>query len=317
MADRAHFAALEIEADAIRNRTAKNEAQLESAIPLPPKTFALGQAWVTRVSGRDWPDMYDPTPKTRLTTMKTALTFDALRAANVARLPLFKNRRGGPAHSEPDGSDWSLGEWCNAVLGELGEAANLIKKVKRGDMTLDEARVELGNEFADVVTYLDILAYRSGVDLGDVVATKWNEVSERVGVSLRIADFTSLPSQTATLQPDRSCPSLADDRDRLQAALDKAERDYDRLRLQMEQCDDIRDLRAALDKAELERAVLAQLEAMSSETEANWEEWSAWAMRQAQGGEGVNARDTVRSAITEARRLAAVHPIPDSGVTHG
>ena len=125
------------------------------------------------------------------TTNETPLTFAALRAANVARLPLFKNRRGEPAHSQPDGSDWSLGEWCNAVLGELGEAANLIKKVKRGDVTLDEARTDLAKEYADVVTYLDILAFQTGVDLGEATAAKWDEVSARVGVPLRIAQFTT------------------------------------------------------------------------------------------------------------------------------
>jgi hypothetical protein len=67
------------------------------------------------------------------------LTFRTLRDANKARLPQFKNRRGEPAHSEPDGSDWKLSAWCNAVTGELGELANLIKKIERGDMTLDEA----------------------------------------------------------------------------------------------------------------------------------------------------------------------------------
>lgn len=115
-----------------------------------------------------------------------SLTFDELRAGNIARLPQFKNSRGEPAHSEPDGSDWSLGEWSNAVLGELGEAANLIKKVTRGDYTLDQVREELGKEFADVQTYLDILAFRAGIDLGEATIKKWNEVSERVGCSLRI-----------------------------------------------------------------------------------------------------------------------------------
>jgi NTP pyrophosphatase (non-canonical NTP hydrolase) len=114
------------------------------------------------------------------------LTFDALREANLARLPQFKNARGEPAHSEPDGSDWSLSAWSNAVLGELGEAANLIKKIERGDLTLDEARPALAKEFADVATYLDILAYRAGVDLGDATVAKWNEVSARVGCALRL-----------------------------------------------------------------------------------------------------------------------------------
>ena len=114
------------------------------------------------------------------------LTFNTLRGGNMARLPQFKNRRGEPAHSKPDGSDWKLSAWCNAVLGELGEAANLIKKVERGDLTLDDARADLAKEFADVVTYLDILAFRAGVDLGRATMDKFNEVSVRVGSTVRL-----------------------------------------------------------------------------------------------------------------------------------
>lgn len=115
-----------------------------------------------------------------------SLTFDALRQANLARIPLFKNGKGEPAHSETDGSDWCLAQWCNAVTGELGEAANLIKKIERGDLTLEEARVELGKELADIQTYLDILAFQAGVDLGEATIQKWNEVSKRVGCSVRL-----------------------------------------------------------------------------------------------------------------------------------
>lgn len=114
------------------------------------------------------------------------LTFHALRAANIARLPLFKNRRGEPAHSEPDGSDWKLSAWSNAAFGELGEAANLIKKIERGDITLDAARSDLAKELADVQTYLDLLAFRAGIDLGAATIMKFNEVSERIGVSVAL-----------------------------------------------------------------------------------------------------------------------------------
>lgn len=114
------------------------------------------------------------------------LTFNALRGANTARLPTFRNARGEPAHSEPDGSDWALSAWCNATLGELGEAANLIKKIERGDLTLEDARPALAKELADVATYLDLLAMRSGVDLGRATIDKFNEVSERVGSPIRL-----------------------------------------------------------------------------------------------------------------------------------
>jgi NTP pyrophosphatase (non-canonical NTP hydrolase) len=116
------------------------------------------------------------------------LSFATLREANKRRLPEFKNRRGEPAHSEADGSDWCLAQWCNAVCGELGEAANLIKKIERGDMTLDEARDDLADELADVVTYLDLLAFRAGVNLGKAVQSKFNRVSERVNANVCIGD---------------------------------------------------------------------------------------------------------------------------------
>lgn len=115
-----------------------------------------------------------------------SLTFGALRDANVKRLAEFKNSAGGTAHAMPDGSDWSLGEWMCAVMSELGEAANIIKKVKRGDLSLDDARESLAKEYADVVTYLDILAFRTGVDLGKATRDKWNEVAERIGCNMRL-----------------------------------------------------------------------------------------------------------------------------------
>jgi len=139
------------------------------------------------------------------------LTFGQLRAANISRLPQFKNAKGEPAHSEPDGSDWLLSGWSNAVEGELGEVeealedfivfgrlqkhlgrnANLIKKIERGDVTLEEKRQALADELADVQTYLDILAFRCGIDLGEATVKKWNEVSEKVNCALRIGTETS------------------------------------------------------------------------------------------------------------------------------
>src|SRR5690606_41503327 len=92
--------------------------------------------------------------------MTDGLTFNALRAANMARLPEFRNRHGEPAHKEPDGSDWSPAQWLQAVLGELGEYANVRKKFERGDLTLEEFYAVATEELVDVECYLDILAYQ-------------------------------------------------------------------------------------------------------------------------------------------------------------
>lgn len=115
------------------------------------------------------------------------LKFSTLRSANILRLPQFKDRHGRPAHSQPDGSDWKLSAWSNAALGELGELANLIKKIERGDYEQAELQGQLADELADVATYLDILAFRCGVDLGEAVVSKFNRISERVGATIRIS----------------------------------------------------------------------------------------------------------------------------------
>lgn len=114
------------------------------------------------------------------------LTFNALRGANSARLPQFRNKHGNLAHSEPDGSDWSPAQWLQAVVGELGEYANLRKKFERGDIDAEQFRIEAADELADVVTYLDILAMQLGINLGEATMDKFNEVSKRVGSTVRL-----------------------------------------------------------------------------------------------------------------------------------
>lgn len=137
------------------------------------------------------------------------LNLDILRAANKARLPQYKNRRGEPAHSEPDGSDWLFSAWSNATSGEIGElseailfmmlvkasgkAADHIKKIERGDKTLEQARAEVAKELADVLTYLDLLAAQLDINLGEATIKKFNEISERVGSSI----FINEDGQTA------------------------------------------------------------------------------------------------------------------------
>lgn len=115
-----------------------------------------------------------------------ALTFSQLRAANVARLPQFKNKHGALAHSRADGSDWSPAQWLQAVIGELGEYANIRKKFERDDLTREEFQREAADELADVQIYLDILAFRLGIDLGEATVSKFNRVSERVDCDVRL-----------------------------------------------------------------------------------------------------------------------------------
>lgn len=114
------------------------------------------------------------------------LSFRTLRAANRERLPHFKNRHGVLAHDKADGSDWTPAQWLQAVVGELGEYANVRKKFERGDLTAAEFTELAADELADVQTYLDILAAQLGIDLGAATADKFNRVSRRVGSPIRI-----------------------------------------------------------------------------------------------------------------------------------
>jgi NTP pyrophosphatase (non-canonical NTP hydrolase) len=107
------------------------------------------------------------------------LDLATLREANLLRSKQYKNARG-----ELVAQQWGLSQWSNACLGELGEAANVIKKIERGDFTLDTAREDLGKELADVMIYLDLLAHAAGISLDTATINKFNEVSERVCVDV-------------------------------------------------------------------------------------------------------------------------------------
>lgn len=114
------------------------------------------------------------------------LTFRDLLVANFERCKRW--HKGGIF-------DWSPSDWALATVGELGEACNAIKKLKRIDdeianisehadrqlSTRQEALAAIGEELADTAIYLDLLAQRLGVDLEDHIVRKFNKVSERYG----------------------------------------------------------------------------------------------------------------------------------------
>src|SRR5438874_1145415 len=111
------------------------------------------------------------------------LTFRALARANRERCEAIFH----PIDA------WTMTDWMTAVAGEVGEAANMIKKARRAegkteaqldpdsdvglDFPYDNAdehdparyitgREFIGYELADAVIYIDLLCQRLGVDLG-------------------------------------------------------------------------------------------------------------------------------------------------------
>lgn len=100
--------------------------------------------------------------------MLTDKFLNVLKQANMARLPEFKNSKGEPAHSKPDGSDWSPAQWLQATVGELGEYAGVrdgFEFAQINQPRFAEFRLEAGKELADTLTYLSILATQIRVDL--------------------------------------------------------------------------------------------------------------------------------------------------------
>lgn len=126
------------------------------------------------------------------------LSFRDMRYANSAR------------QNEWDGdAQFSMLFFSNALAGEVGEAqeviamlalgtsmaiasgkaANVVKKLERKALGLagSEATIEdLGDELADVLTYVDLLAKRAGLNLADVWVRKFNRVSDKYGMKTHI-----------------------------------------------------------------------------------------------------------------------------------
>lgn len=109
---------------------------------------------------------------------------DELRAANITRAARWHG---------PD-STWTGADWSNAMAGEMGEAANVVKKIRRGEDGCPAAHdpgprmlvAMLGDEIADVIIYADLLAAHYGIDLSGAIRTKFNAVSVREGFPERL-----------------------------------------------------------------------------------------------------------------------------------
>lgn len=87
---------------------------------------------------------------------------------------------------------WSLSDWMTALAGELGEAANIVKKLNRvrdgipgNDKSPDQLRADLADELADTFIYLDLLAQAAGIDLPDALRSKFDKTSAKIGYPMR------------------------------------------------------------------------------------------------------------------------------------
>lgn len=111
------------------------------------------------------------------------LTLQYITEVNIARCNRW--HKGGL-------NDWTPADWMTALVGEIGEAANALKKLKRLEddiqnhnseegRTIDTRAIaidKIGKELADSFLYLNLLACRLGINLEDKIIEVFNKKSE-------------------------------------------------------------------------------------------------------------------------------------------
>jgi NTP pyrophosphatase (non-canonical NTP hydrolase) len=85
-------------------------------------------------------------------------------------------------------SDWSASDWFVAIMGELGEAANIVKKLNRvrdgipgNDEDAATLKAKLRKELGDIYVYLDLAAQALGEDIGSAAVEVFDAKSEKIG----------------------------------------------------------------------------------------------------------------------------------------
>jgi NTP pyrophosphatase (non-canonical NTP hydrolase) len=113
--------------------------------------------------------------------MKREITFAQFSEANRERCESphgFNHKLGS----------WDTSDWFLAVLGELGEAANVGKKLNRvrdgipgNKESPDELRAKLRKEIGDAFVYLDLLAQAHGFSIADAAVEVFDLKSTEIG----------------------------------------------------------------------------------------------------------------------------------------
>ena len=115
--------------------------------------------------------------------MKQPLTFVQLREQNAARAAEWNGD-----------TPWTPADRMTELVGELGEAANVMKKLKRIECGMvgnkpheyAELRANLIDELGDVQICLDLLANELHVNLAKATADKFNKTSIKNGFEHRL-----------------------------------------------------------------------------------------------------------------------------------
>lgn len=109
------------------------------------------------------------------------LTFNDFSALNRARCE-------SPQGFNHPLNGWSASEWMTALVGEVGEAANIVKKLNRvrdGVPGNKQSEAELKNalrkELGDVFVYLDLLCQACGTSVAAAAIEVFDAKSKELG----------------------------------------------------------------------------------------------------------------------------------------
>lgn len=119
----------------------------------------------------------------RVEDERPILDFSAFERLNLARCEA-PNGFNHPLES------WNLSDWFTAMVGEFGEAGNVVKKLNRyrdgiagNTETEQELQDKLGREIADSFIYMVLFCLRARIDLAKVVIETFNAKSKKLGWS--------------------------------------------------------------------------------------------------------------------------------------
>lgn len=108
------------------------------------------------------------------------IVFNKLREANILRQEVWDSE-----------GVLTLSFKGNELAGEVGEACNLIKKIERERLGLVGSRATLehiGEELADVVVCVDLVAAHLGIDLWEAIVKKFNKTSDKNGLDVKLLE---------------------------------------------------------------------------------------------------------------------------------
>lgn len=119
------------------------------------------------------------------------LSLEYLREVNSKRVELWNK----------DSPAWTPADNLVELVGELGEAANVMKKLRRlkcrmvphknqTPEELDKAEKDyiahLTDEMGDIVICVDLLAQNLGINLSQAVVNKFNKTSDKYGFPIKL-----------------------------------------------------------------------------------------------------------------------------------